>query len=488
MGLGRPPLGHLWAGEDVHPGLQTAFRQVYDRASQRRRDLDRAFAQRLAAWTAAGPGNDGDLLTVETLLPRVVEPLLRAGRPTLLVVLDGMSAAVAVELADELSQHWVEYDPIAADGPARRRGVVAALPTLTTVSRTSLFAGTLREGNQETERQIFAQGRWGKHAHIFHKGPSRGAAGEVLAPELVQAIADPQQFVAVVPNTVDESLTYGREGDEAGWQIGDIAVLRSLLDLARSAGRAVIITSDHGHVLDRGAQQVRVADAASARHRVGGTPAGPGEIELAGPRVVADGNLIVALWDPQLRYRPARAGYHGGASLAEVTVPLLAFLLPNVTDTPTGWSAIETREPAWWQPAPAAAPSSAAQATPAAPAPVPKPRRKAAPVEGDALFDVPPTSAQPAALPAAGDGDLVAALLDSELFQAQQDAWRAGIADATQRLCLPEINENALAGLKFNAALPRRLAVATLAARLADVDHAAAVLRERTRFVVPNDR
>jgi hypothetical protein len=438
-------LSHVWAGEDVHPGLQAAFREVYDRASHRRRDLDRVFAQRLAAWIAAGPGNDGDLLTVETLLPRVVEPLLRAGRPTLLVVLDGMSAAVAVELADELSQHWVEYDPIAAGGPARRRGVVAALPTLTAVSRTSLFAGTLREGNQETERQIFAQGRWGKHAHIFHKGPSRGAAGEVLAPELVQAIADPQQFVAVVLNTVDESLTYGREGDEAGWQIGDIAVLRSLLDLARSAGRAVIITSDHGHVLDRGAQQVRVADAASARHRVGGTPAGPGEIELAGPRVVADDNRIVALWDPQLRYRPAKAGYHGGASLAEVTIPLLAFLLPNVTDTPTGWSAVETREPDWWQPGtpPAvAAPGSTPPSTPA----VPKPRRRVPTVDGDTLFDVPPAPAQTAAEPAAGDSHLVDALLATELFQAQQ------------------------------ALTPRRLPTAKIQAALAALLHAGGVL------------
>lgn len=39
-------------------------------------------------------------------------------------------------------------------------------------------------------------------------------------------------------------------------------------------------------------------------------------------------------------------------------------------------------------------------------------------------------------------------------------------------------------GLKFSAALPKRLAAATLAARLADLDRAAAVLVEPTRFVV----
>ena len=61
--------------------------------------------------------------------------------------------------------------------------------------------------------------------------------------------------------------------------------------------------------------------------------------------------------------------------------------------------------------------------------------------------------------------------------------WRDLVADAGQRLCLPEVDEKALAGLKFNAALPKRLAMATLAARLADLDGAAAVLAEPTRWV-----
>jgi len=63
------------------------------------------------------------------------------------------------------------------------------------------------------------------------------------------------------------------------------------------------------------------------------------------------------------------------------------------------------------------------------------------------------------------------------------DMWRDGIADAAERLCLPEISDKALVGLKFSDALPKRLAIATLAARLADLDGAAAMLSERTRFV-----
>ncbi|MFV2126721.1 DEAD/DEAH box helicase [Micromonospora sp. LOL_013] len=61
--------------------------------------------------------------------------------------------------------------------------------------------------------------------------------------------------------------------------------------------------------------------------------------------------------------------------------------------------------------------------------------------------------------------------------------WCSLTADATERICLPDVDEKALAGLKFSAALPARLATATLAARLADPVAALAVLRQSTRFI-----
>jgi ATP-dependent helicase Lhr and Lhr-like helicase len=64
--------------------------------------------------------------------------------------------------------------------------------------------------------------------------------------------------------------------------------------------------------------------------------------------------------------------------------------------------------------------------------------------------------------------------------------WRSGTADAVQRLCLPEINEKALAGLKFSSALPPRLATATLANRLADLDAATIILNTPVRFIAGN--
>jgi ATP-dependent helicase Lhr and Lhr-like helicase len=60
--------------------------------------------------------------------------------------------------------------------------------------------------------------------------------------------------------------------------------------------------------------------------------------------------------------------------------------------------------------------------------------------------------------------------------------WSEAVGRLRDRPCLPEVDDKALAGLKFSDALPRDLAAATLAARLADLDHATAVLAEPVRF------
>jgi ATP-dependent helicase Lhr and Lhr-like helicase len=60
--------------------------------------------------------------------------------------------------------------------------------------------------------------------------------------------------------------------------------------------------------------------------------------------------------------------------------------------------------------------------------------------------------------------------------------WSAAVSELRDRLCLPEVDDKALTGLKFADALPRHLAVATLAIRTADLRHAAVVLGEPMRF------
>ncbi|MFI8182471.1 DEAD/DEAH box helicase [Actinacidiphila glaucinigra] len=60
--------------------------------------------------------------------------------------------------------------------------------------------------------------------------------------------------------------------------------------------------------------------------------------------------------------------------------------------------------------------------------------------------------------------------------------WRAALDAADERLVLPDVDRRAVRGLKFSAALPERLAIQTVAARLADFEGAHAALAEPVRF------
>ncbi|MEE1804616.1 DEAD/DEAH box helicase [Streptomyces sp. JV176] len=60
--------------------------------------------------------------------------------------------------------------------------------------------------------------------------------------------------------------------------------------------------------------------------------------------------------------------------------------------------------------------------------------------------------------------------------------WKQAKAQCMEQLCLPAVDPRALNGLKFSAALPTRLAEATLAARVADLEGAAVAIREHVRF------
>jgi ATP-dependent helicase Lhr and Lhr-like helicase len=66
---------------------------------------------------------------------------------------------------------------------------------------------------------------------------------------------------------------------------------------------------------------------------------------------------------------------------------------------------------------------------------------------------------------------------------ATPQAWKARLTDIEEGLCLPAVDDKALDGLKFSIALPRRIAEATLAARLADLDGAKIALAEPHRFL-----
>ncbi len=254
LGLGGPRTGHHHQpGHGPHPPGRTAYAALHQAVRDRRAELDGAFAARLAAWSpAAGPTED--LLLAENVLERVARPLADQAAP-LIVVVDGMSAAVACVLADEIAtlRIWDEAGRH-ADG---REGALTVLPSITTFSRTSLLCGRLQAGGQAEEQAGFAAFWRGRAAALFHKAELPAGPGARLSAAVRAALSEPSTVVGVVLNTVDESLREGKPGSAPAWRLADVTYLPELLTAAAGAGRPVVLTSDHGHILDRGRASTR---------------------------------------------------------------------------------------------------------------------------------------------------------------------------------------------------------------------------------------
>ncbi len=368
---------------DPDPRVQKALARAARDAGAVRAALDAAFAARLAA----APETPAQLLAVETFLPELVAPLAKRN-PVLLVVVDGMSGAVAGDVSDDLTDHRRGWNEVVRAADGAREAVLAALPTETFFSRASLFAAALRPGTAAGEKPAFAShGFWPSGgAVLVHKSGIGGSDGNDLGAELEQAVGpDGPPVVGVVLNAVDDSLKAGRQSLDPGWRSEDVSGLPQLLDRAASSGRIVVLTSDHGHILEHGSQ-LRTDTSGGARWRAAELPVRPDEVLVAGPRVLTpEGRAILAATE-DLRYGREAPGYHGGASLAEVAIPLVV-LLPPGTDPPAGWTLRAPGGPSWWSGDPTAAPAPVAQQSPPArPSGV---RKKPAATQAEALFDVP---------------------------------------------------------------------------------------------------
>lgn len=367
----------LWAGDpagDIATARELGV--LYEQGRDRRRRLDEQFARRLAAWSAHASARQPEgCLVIENVQETVVRKLAGSAAP-LLLVLDGMSSAVAAQLGEEVERDgWREIVPSVAGQAPARLAAVSMLPSVTHASRASLLAGEAVRGGQSVESTGFAAfwKRRRREAALFHKADIGGDAGHVLSHDLMSALAS-HAVVGVVLNTIDDALDNGQQGRGASWSAEDISYLRELLAAARSYGRPVVLVADHGHVLERGSRSESHAAAGaaeptvrtgpnretvSARWRTGATPE-EGEVVLSGPRVLEGEGTVVAPWREEIRYTGRRAGYHGGASLAEVTVPVLA-LVPSPELTPSGWNPLprEQAAPPWWH-APVVGPETGA--------------------------------------------------------------------------------------------------------------------------------
>ena len=355
-------------------------------ADEARQEENRAFGALLAAWPGTG-AHDRGLLGVEEILARRVAPLAKV-HPVLVLVVDAMSLPVFRELEHDLARRgWVELlaDDAPAGGAAPARPVViAALPTVTEVSRASLLCGRIASGNAAAEKAGFAahadlRAAGGPQAPppvLFHKGDLRepGAAG--LAAGVGAALADPgRRVVGVVINAVDDHLAKGDQV-RVPWTAGHVRPVEELLECCRAGGRAVVLASDHGHVMER-ETEMRAGDGPERWREAAGPPAAD-EVLLAGPRVVAPGRRLLAPWSERVRFGMKKNGYHGGAALQEVVLPLAVFAPPDAVARVAGWREARPETPVWWDWRSEPLPASAA----AAPDPSPALRDHAAVASG----------------------------------------------------------------------------------------------------------
>jgi len=352
----------------------------------RRRAHDRDFAAALALSTSQEDGvskgflhGDGDRVRLlERVLPDVVVPLARH-RQTLLAVLDGMSTGTATELIQHVLDDRAGWHEILPKGQTRRGAALAVLPTITEFSRTSLLCGRLAAGGQTEETAGFAAAASGMTTALHHKKPlETSRSGYSLLEDVFQDIAglDPsgrayKQLVGCVLNTIDDALD---RTDPAGttWTQDAVRNLRAVLSAALAGGRVVVLTADHGHIVERRRGTMRrYSEISSARSRAATEPAGEDEVVVEGTRVLVHGGRAVLAVDETLRYGPLKAGYHGGAAPAEAVVPV-AVLLPSGVELPKGWELAPIQEPVWWSaaatlPVPPAVPSGPSSSRPATP-------------------------------------------------------------------------------------------------------------------------
>src|SRR6266511_3387102 len=339
----------LLAEGDQVPELAAAYTGLCQTAARQRGQETARFVELLTGWSRSEPLADARLVPVEQVLATVVAPVAQAA-PVLMVVCDGMSLPVAhVLIRDLADEGWMPAMPVERDEwPVG----VAVLPTVTEASRTALLCGQRTVGGQQEERAGFASqpslrmvSSPTRPPVLFHKAGLIAASGMALPDEVRRLVADAdQRVVGVVVNAVDDHLARGQQL-RVGWDLGSLRPLSWLLDAAAEAGRVIVLTADHGHVLDAGRSRYQpLRGDGGERWRTAPPPPGDSEVEIAGPRVLLGGGRVILPADDRLRYGVPKHGYHGGATPEEVLVPVevLARRLPDQ------WVHRPLAAPAWW--------------------------------------------------------------------------------------------------------------------------------------------
>ena len=336
---------------EPHRELANAYGQLFELITKHRETQSQQFATLLQNWTALGSSRHS-ILPVENILETVVAPLAEHN-PVLLVVLDGMSLAIANELLADLTQQSWHLIANKTRSSSMQAGL-AAIPSITSVSRASLLSGHLTTGEQLQETKSFTKHpallRQCKRNYpplLFHK---KGLQ-EVDAPHLSEALysaisSNKNQVIGLVINAVDDLLNKGEQVD-VSWTCDRIKVLAPILEAAQIAERLVIITSDHGHILHY-STEYKASRGGGERWRKDDGKPGNQELKVSGDRVLAETlSSVIAPWSERLRYSTAkRKGYHGGLTPQEMIVPVSVLAPTRIC--PKNSQPVPLQTPSWW--------------------------------------------------------------------------------------------------------------------------------------------
>ena len=336
---------------DTLKELEKAYYVILDKVTQIREKQAENFAL-LYQRSLSLNDFDDSILLIEQVLEKVIVPLVQES-PTLIIILDGMSLAIAYELLAHLltTQQWQLSYP-----QPDTKGILAALaplPSITEVSRTSLLCGKLQTGKSTVEKAQFSSNPLllpfcrAKHPpRLFHKDALNQIDDHHLAEEVRSHIASKDnQIIAVVLNAIDDALSKTDQID-IHWTSEMIKPLLTLLHEASLAQRTVILASDHGHIVEISTQYKSANN--GERWRINNQPQEAGELLVSGSRIlIPESQTLIAPWTEKIRYSIKKQGYHGGLNPQEVLAPII--VLSPQSQTPWSWpTAHQATYPNWW--------------------------------------------------------------------------------------------------------------------------------------------
>jgi hypothetical protein len=334
LGFRRARRGLGDAGLHLGPPAKVVLQQY----AARRDALNANFAGWLAAnWPGvAGQTDVREPFALQHLSRLVLRPLLDAGQRVLLLVLDGCDLASFVDLmahADAEHQVAVGLPSLSDPDLAHDLGVagpwrvaVAPVPTVTSHARRALFAGDLPKSTAlDATEEAAANASHDKKA--FQSNPALGQVPRTLllkgdlgdlGEAVTEALHGADPLVAVVLNDVDDALSSKETTPMRPWRLELLgAHAGAWIKAALDQGWSVVVTADHGHTPYVARDRKLAIDGDGGRLAA---TAGDGVATFAaGPLPTTPLHLLhgFGAWRGS-----QHRGWHGGAGLEEVFVPL----------------------------------------------------------------------------------------------------------------------------------------------------------------------